>query len=176
MLLNIGILTILNLAILLITAASKDCSPPPDYDAWKYLRSFNDGYIDYEFRNGTTLCLTLSIEYVAEDQQVAVYNVSSRTMDNPSIQRKLIIYEVEDCSDKIAVFNSSGTRIWDLKLLYTNYNDCGVLAFGTDYERCAVWLSTDASEEGIESCLGHYNESCGGIHNVYPKNVGSMQT
>ncbi|CAN7998106.1 unnamed protein product, partial [Ixodes pacificus] len=91
-------------------------------------------------------------------------------------QTKFLIYEVEHCSDEITVYNTSGIGILGLKLLYTNYDDCGVLVFGTDYERCAIWLSTDASKEGIDSCLGHYNESCAGIHDVYPKNVCSMQT
>lgn len=104
--------------------------------SFQYVKSLNNGYMKYKANYDNTRCVMFSKTYADNDHQLALYNVSSMTTDNPIIQSRLDIYRVEKCSGGIKIYNTSGVDLlYDLTLLYTNYDDCGILTFTMNHER-----------------------------------------
>ncbi|KAM7302705.1 uncharacterized protein ISCGN_018213 [Ixodes scapularis] len=167
------LLNVIFAVYLSLTPEAKACSPPPDYDTWKFIQNFTKGYIKYKNYDDNRLCVGLR-QIFAHNEQYALYNSSFRTSPDTDIQSELLLAKVEGCSNVLSIYNNNAPAIYNATLLYSNGIYCAIfksmLVFPEPH--CAVWVNSIAGGDDIDDCIDHFTDACVAKEkDVYPSDI-----
>uniref|UniRef100_A0A090XD95 Salivary lipocalin n=1 Tax=Ixodes ricinus TaxID=34613 RepID=A0A090XD95_IXORI len=144
----------------LFPMASYGRQTPAEYSAWKYIRSFQEGYLKYQTYVDSVACVRFSQTSVNAADKSGLYEVSFEIPAENATETLTLLFVVQTRPDQYVVYMEDGEVLYKSTVAYSDYENCTIVQDSETPTNCKLFVNSGTSNDAIEECADKFPETC----------------
>lgn len=140
--------------------ARKDGDKRPEYDAWKFLKSFQSGYIKYQTYVDSVGCTQFLRTALNETDKYGLYQVSFKVLADNTKETITLRFHKQTTPNEYAVYNADEQELYNSTVAYSDYSKCSIIQDSEAPTNCKMFVNTGTSNRVIQECFKKFPNTC----------------
>ncbi|EEC17558.1 hypothetical protein IscW_ISCW013505 [Ixodes scapularis] len=144
----------------LLAVARKDSEKRPEYNAWKFLKSFKSGYIKYQTYVDSVGCTEFLRKALNATDKSALYQVSFKVLADNTKETITLRFHEQITPNEYAVYNEDEEELYNSTVAYSDYSKCSIIQDSETPTNCKMFVNTGTSNRVIQECFKKFPDTC----------------